>query len=937
MSYIQKFRRFNQFFIVIIMSCIVLSCGDSATAEKENLQRAKDYMESKDLSAAALELKNLLVNNPKNAEARYLLGSVRLALGDVAAAEKETRRALDAGWNEAQAKQQLAVSLLRLGKFKELLDEARVKDNYAKEIQAELLGLRAAAYVSQDQWEDAVVEIAAGENISAQALWVLKSKTRIALHDEDIAALKTIMEKALTLYPDDRDLLLLSAAIAAEDKNLDIASLTLNKVIDLEPARLMTQWGRQARLFLFRISFKQQDIDTAKTSIEAVLNVYKSDPEANYLGALLAYYQQEYELAEDRLNVVIRERPKHREAILLLGRLNYLQKDFQQAAHYLEQATSARPEDKSAQTLLGKTYSMLGQYDAAERELRSVSSRSADDAELLALVGVVKMKSGDVNTGVEVLEEALLLDPDDNRIRSELVSAYLASDDTASAIKLLEKIDGDGDDGLQFKSMLLLSYVSAGKLDKAHTLADDLAISYPEQAVVYNLKAVVYEAQGNIVAAIERYKKALSIQKDNNRALLSLANIDVTQGNTEKAEERYQSILKRQPDNAKALVALAKLQAIKGQPKEALATLNKAREANPAALEARLILSSFYLSQGDAEKALQLANEAMSIAPNTPKATLAVARAKMVSDKKEALRLLNNLVKYSPKFAEAYFYLAQASALSGDIAGTRSSLERAVELKPTYIKAQVALAEMDLKAGKVDAALEVASKLLTQYPDNTEVYILQGDALLLNKEIDAAMASYQNAAKSSNESVAIIRVGKLYQLQGKSDEGIIELERWLLQHDDNFSVRLMLANLLMTKGDNDSAYKEYSHLYENFSESPVVLNDLAWLKHLRGDTDALTLAERAHRIAPDNPAIQDTYGWILLQSGRAESALMVLQKALDNLPGNPDIRYHYIAALAQTGEKEKAKKELDILLADGNQFSEREGALRLKEQLHSAP
>ncbi|MDT8283087.1 MAG: hypothetical protein RQ982_09830, partial [Gammaproteobacteria bacterium] len=97
MPNIQKIRYFNKFLVLIIISCLlpifIISCGDSATAEKEYLQRAKDYIETKELLAASLELKNILVSNPKHAEARYLLGKINLTQGDAASAEKETRRA----------------------------------------------------------------------------------------------------------------------------------------------------------------------------------------------------------------------------------------------------------------------------------------------------------------------------------------------------------------------------------------------------------------------------------------------------------------------------------------------------------------------------------------------------------------------------------------------------------------------------------------------------------------------------------------------------------------------------------------------------------------------------------------------------------------------------------------------------------------------------
>jgi Tfp pilus assembly protein PilF len=58
------------------------------------------------------------------------------------------------------------------------------------------------------------------------------------------------------------------------------------------------------------------------------------------------------------------------------------------------------------------------------------------------------------------------------------------------------------------------------------------------------------------------------------------------------------------------------------------------------------------------------------------------------------------------------------------------------------------------------------------------------------------------------------------------------------------------------------------------------------------DKRATEIAERAYKLKPDNPAVADTLGWILVEQGSATRAVQVLQKAvsscaqgsLDSLP-----------------------------------------------------
>jgi predicted Zn-dependent protease len=54
--------------------------------------------------------------------------------------------------------------------------------------------------------------------------------------------------------------------------------------------------------------------------------------------------------------------------------------------------------------------------------------------------------------------------------------------------------------------------------------------------------------------------------------------------------------------------------------------------------------------------------------------------------------------------------------------------------------------------------------------------------------------------------------------------------------------------------------------------------------------------------------------WIHLKSGDTASALPVLSKLVSKYPDDPSFRYHYGAALLQTGDRAAAKQQLDIAL-----------------------
>lgn len=113
-----------------------------------------------------------------------------------------------------------------------------------------------------------------------------------------------------------------------------------------------------------------------------------------------------------------------------------------------------------------------------------------------------------------------------------------------------------------------------------------------------------------------------------------------------------------------------------------------------------------------------------------------------------------------------------------------------------------------------------------------------------------------------------------------------------------------------------------------------IANHLAWSHYKNKNlTQALRYAQGAHQLAPDDPYAADTLGWLLLQQGKVKEALELLAKAADALKGVPVVRYHYAAALAKSGDKDRARTELNAALSHKQPFEEREEAAALMAKL----
>lgn len=93
--------------------------------------------------------------------------------------------------------------------------------------------------------------------------------------------------------------------------------------------------------------------------------------------------------------------------------------------------------------------------------------------------------------------------------------------------------------------------------------------------------AQVYESQGNLVAAMTYYQKALQIDPNDYRTLLSCGRLHDRQGEFRQAETYYQRAIASQPGNPAAWNDLGMCYARNGDPDAAVTALGNAAAAQP--------------------------------------------------------------------------------------------------------------------------------------------------------------------------------------------------------------------------------------------------------------------------------------------------------------------------------------------------------------------
>jgi tetratricopeptide (TPR) repeat protein len=160
-------------------------------------------------------------------------------------------------------------------------------------------------------------------------------------------------------------------------------------------------------------------------------------------------------------------------------------------------------------------------------------------------------------------------------------------------------------------------------------------------------------------------------------------------------------------------------------------------------------------------------------------------------------------------------------------------------------------------------------------------------------------------------------LGDLYVRQGRADEATREFETILSKNPQHVPTLMVLGMLHERKQEFGRAVLRYEEALRLNPRFAPAANNLAWLLIERGENTerALAYAETARQVLPRDPHIADTLGWIYYHKQMYGKSVSLLKEALQQLPEQPALLYHYGMAQYGNSNKEEAKYSLVRFLA----------------------
>jgi len=601
-------------------------------------------------------------------------------------------------------------------------------------------------------------------------------------------------------------------------------------------------------------------LDEAERLLRSVLDKAPTDSEALQQLANVSVAQGKLEEARRLLTLAIAQKPPHVPTLLLFATL------------------ASAPADGNAgltafDLLVGDSY----------RAFRRSAEYATARASLLAARGDGKRA---VDAWLKEHAESRAFDPKLSLLMADSLAKLQKG---ALALWLLTRASNSPSASAEVHEALAERALSMGDVRLGELAVSRLGGGLHRTPNVLLLEARLLELQDQGLEATKLTKRALDAVPEGRDAqktayALTHARSLAKEGLWDRAREVLVEVLQRDPGNARTKLLLGAIEIQAGHP-DKVGPLVEALLADPRyAPQAETLIVRAHVARKNAAEAKKAARAFFDNDQNDLHARLLLAQTLAeVGESRAALELL----EHAPA--------AQAHATS-------------------LVRLRVQLSELVRGPAPTEALIKEYLKAKVGVP---ELKPILAHSMARQKRLAEAEALFRELGLE--DPTALEQVAQLEREQGKLAAAIKTLEGLVVINPSSSSAWLLLALMRKEAGDRAGAAAAYEEALRLRPNDPVALNNLAVLLVAQDGTKAraVTLARRAVAALPDNPALEDTLGWALVENGEEKDlaeAVRLLGRSTPVL-GTPEALFHHGLALAKAGQADEAKKQLEKALA----------------------
>jgi len=925
----QSNHRRSHFIPASLLAASLLT-GCTGQTTDEYIHSAESYIKQNDRPAAVIELKNALKQEPKNAEARRLLGESYLAMNQAAPAEKELLHALKLGAQPISVYPSLIRSFNLQNKYQEIVDQDMPKGlSESDEILASVL--RGVAYLSLDKAELARLQFEVASQIDNSAPFSQLGQAYYASAEDNIDQALQLLDSLLAKETSFTEALILKAGLLLAQKDYKQASSVYITLAELDPKNL------SYKLQLAKMYLQQGLYDETRDALKPVMKRFPKHPYSNLIVAELEFREGNFQASKDAAAQVLLIMEGNTQAKYLLGLSSFKLNDYEQAHRYLSAVEAVTPKQHPIRRTIATIEYQMGYLNEAAETLLTLNGNSENEAKLLEAIGIKQVDQKDFSSALDNLLLASELAPDNYELKARIGVLKLAGKDDSGLADLDAALSGDPS-LTKIKLYQALYFIENKEYAKALAMAKEWQAKVEKRVEGYNLEGLVYLAQKQFDKAQKQFEKSVTIESGNRVARNRLANIAINGGDFEAAKQQFLALLVSYPEDTSVHISLARIAIQLDKKDEAKAYFDSSLQKFPKADNLRVAYVQLLAHLKDYDAAMQMLEQVEASKKETVELLIIKADLLQAQQKTEQARLVYQaIVEKQPKVLKNWLKLLANYRAVNDSVGLAKTLEAALKqhsnslaLKRLEIEELIQADKFELALKKIDA-LRAKPELLNLADQ------LDSAVYFKDKKFKKAVASYQKMLEREPTEARTIQLSSILLKTEQPKQAKSVLEAWISTHKEAKQAKQALAIMLHSSAP-DEAVAQYRALIKEDPNNVPILNNLAWTLAERGEvTEAVKLSKHAASLAPKSAAVLDTYGFSLLAAKEFSQAVPVLKKASQLAKGDLSIKYHLAQAYYNNGQKSDAKTVLQqvqtAVTKIGTDFPEKDAAMKLLKKL----
>lgn len=909
--------------LAVLTSLLLLNltaCSPKSTNEvlldAEQLKQEGKYQE------ASIALKNIIKEEPNNFTARESLGLVYLEQGLYSAARKELVRADTA--LSPNGVVSLAETYLWLESFDELQKLSIPNTDENTESFLELAIYKAiATYNSGGKFRAAASFSRLTESDSLKVSQL--AKAYLAIQNNRIGDAIDYTNKSVEAQPDFIAALQLKAILEAVEGKWSLAIQTLEGLLEKRAH------DYKIKLKLADALVNNKEYDKAEPFVNQLLSLSANHPYFNQLKGTIEFSKNDFESALIYLDTAIKNGRSNSVTRLLAALANYYENNLEQAYQNLKVIVETLPPEHFSHKLYSIVQVQLGYSNDNDESLEDIATIPVGEALYLAKSSSLLIQDGEIAQAKSLIEQISTDDVQDAELLRSIGLLKILTADTG--IEELEKSFKQDPDSEKSFLVLAFAYLNAEQFDKAEQLAVNWLKAHPDTVSALHIQAQAssHTSNANKVAGI--YSKILGLEPEHVSANLFFVEKDVRNNDLASAKAKIESLVNYHPLDMVVLIRHFQIQKELEYYSVAIEPFKKAYNSSDD-IKYALLYAGALAELNKTDEQLSVLKNIHSKAENEPKYWMMLADAYW--ERKDFVNAAQALEKWRglEQSTKAFLKSIELAEITRDYKGALELVEEGISLFPDQTQLKLIKARILILDGDIEQATTVFDSLSPAIKSSTLGLTVQSKLLIAKRKYSEAVNAidkvYQNV---KSQEVASILYTALFRAN-KEAEALAFTEKHLSIAPSHNKIRLLAANQQMYSAPNKSI-AHYKYLVENEAvQSPLVLNNLAWLLgEAQKYDDALVYANRAQAILPENPSIMATRGKILLQLDRIDESLDLLENAFKTSANSPDIGIDYVVALLKAKDKSEAQKVLTQLKPKTQEHERRIDELKVQANL----